>query len=728
MRTPLLSVLLAALANLSPTPSCAQGSQPVAPVRPVTETYFGTPVVDNYRYMEKLDDPEVQNWMKAQATYTRHVLDGLPGRAALLDRITALSNVGTSRGGFVRRGQRYFYQVSRPGDPVPRLCCRDGLQGEERLLIDPGKLGQGTTTHYALDYFVPSWDGKKLAYGVSAGGSEASVLHVMEVETGKILSEAIDRASDSVVSWRPDNHSFFYLRYLKRAPGTPPAELMFNARTYLHVLGSRPDGEGDAVVFGRGVAKGLDVPPGQGTYVLTWPDSPYAIAVANANMDDNPPTLFVARLNQVRDSATPWRRLARVEDGVRQFVVSGSRFCFLSQKGAPRARLLSIPLERPDLAKAKVLLPEGRAVMADLALAKEGFYVRQRDGAIAKIARVALDGGKVEEVPLPFEGNAFLSATDPLEPGLLLNVQSWVQSPRLVSFEPGAATVTDTGLIPPAKVDASRLAVTETFATSYDGTRVPLSIIMPKGLVQDSTHPALLIGYGSYGISMESRFMPTLLAWVEHGGVLAIAHIRGGGEYGEDWHLGGQKLTKPNTILDFIACGQHLVDVKYTRPSLLACNGGSAGGITVGGAMTWRPDLFAVILDQVGISDALRSETEPNGPPNIPEFGSTKTEAGFHGLYAMSAYAHVRDGVPYPAVLFTTGANDPRVSPWHMAKMAARVQAATTSGKPVLLRVDYDAGHGLGSTRAQRNAVLADMLAFALWQMKDPGFQPTTNP
>ena len=332
MRMPLLPVLLAALANLSPTPIRAQDFQPVAPLRPVTETYFGTPVVDNYRCMEKLDDPEVQNWMKAQAAYTRRILDGLPGRAALLDRITALSNAVTRRGGFVRRGQRYFYQVSQPGDPVPRLCYRDGLKGEERLLIDPGKLGQGTTTHYALDYFVPSWDGKRLAYGVSTGGSEASVLHVMEVETGNVLSEAIDRASDSVVSWRPDNRSFFYLRYLKRAPGTPPAEMMYNARTYLHVIGSHPDGEGDAVVFGRGVAKGLDVPPGQGTYVLTWPASPYAIAVANANMDDNPPTLFVARLDQVRGSATPWRRLARVEDGVRQFEVSGSQFCFLSRR------------------------------------------------------------------------------------------------------------------------------------------------------------------------------------------------------------------------------------------------------------------------------------------------------------------------------------------------------------------------------------------------------------
>ena len=212
----------------------------------------------------------------------------------------------------------------------------------------------------------------------------------------------------------------------------------------------------------------------------------------------------------------------------------------------------------------------------------------------------------------------------------------------------------------------------------------------------------------------ESFFWASSLAWIERGGVCAIAHVRGGGEYGEDWHRGGMMKTKLNTVFDFIACGQYLVDQKYTVPRKLAGNGASAGGITVGGALTWRPDLFGVILDQVGMSDTLRSETEPNGPPNISEFGSTKTEDGFHGLYAMGAYHHVVDGTPYPATMFVTGANDPRVAPWHMMKMAARVQAATSSGKPVLLRIDYDAGHGIGSNRSQREHELADMWGFAL--------------
>jgi prolyl oligopeptidase len=260
--------------------------------------------------------------------------------------------------------------------------------------------------------------------------------------------------------------------------------------------------------------------------------------------------------------------------------------------------------------------------------------------------------------------------------------------------------------------------------TSYDCTRVPLSIVYRKGLVLDGSHPTFLEGYGSYGVVSESFFWSSSMAWIERGGIWAIAHVRGGGEYGEDWHRAGMMKTKLNTVFDFIACGQYLIDQKYTTSKRLVGEGGSAGGITVGRAMTLRPDLFGVILDHVGLSDTLRFETEPNGPPNVVELGSVKSEDGFHGLYAMSPYEHIVPGTAYPAVMFLTGANDPRVAPWHMMKMAARTQAATSSGKPVLLRIEYDAGHGMGSNRSQREVQLADTWSFALWQVGDPDFQP----
>jgi prolyl oligopeptidase len=724
----LVVTILCALSGFSSATSFADDTVPVAPVRPVTDTYFGTEVVDNYRYLENLKDPEVAGWMKAQANHTRTTLDSLPGRAALEERIHALSNTDLRRSGFTRIGNRYFYLQLESGAQQPKLFYRDGLNGEEHQLIDPSQLGKGTSTHYALDFFKPSHDGKLLAYGLSAGGSEESVLHVLNVETGEILPDAIDRTNNNIVSWLPDNHSFFYLRYVKPGPNVPQNELLYNARTYLHKLGSHTSGDGDALVFGRGVNKNLEVPEGQGTYVVLGHNANFAVAAANHNMDSNPSTLYVAPLSKVNGTATPWHKFADVEDGVTQFALFDDKLYFLSQKGASHFRLLSVPLAHPDLKQATVVVPESKSVLTGFAIAREGIYIRERDGAVSHVKHVSFDGKDSHSITLPFEGAVLGLVTDPSETGVLFNMQSWVHPASLFSYDATADKTSDTGLIPLSKIDTSQLESKEVLATSYDGTRVPLSIIYKKGIALDGSHPAILEGYGSYGNSLDSSFNGTRVAWLERGGIFAIAHIRGGGENGEDWHRDGQKRTKLNTVYDMIACGQYLIDTHYTSSKYLAARGGSAGGITVGGAFTLRPDLFSVILDQVGMSDTLRSETEPNGPPNISEFGSTKTEEGFHGLYAMSPYEHVRDGTAYPAILFTTGANDPRVAPWHMAKMTARTQAATTSKRPVLLRIDYDAGHGIGSNRSQRDVETADLWAFTLWQMGDPAFQPATKP
>ena len=722
-----LRLSLALLSALAANAFAGAPGQPVAPVKPVTDTYFGTSVVDNYRYMEDLADPEVKTWMKGQADYTRGQLDALPGRAALLQRVHALSNADLQRGNFVRRGNRLFYTVTEPGAPLPKLYWRDGVKGAEHLLVDPGAMGQGSATHYSLDYAMPSWDGKRLAYGISAGGSEKSVMHVMDVETGKVLAESIERTSGSIVAWRPDNQSFFYTRYVKPTPGMPANETMYNARTYLHVVGAQVDGEGDAVVFGRGVNAHLDVPEGQATWIVASPDSRWVLAIANHNDDDNPSTVYVAPLAQVKGAGTPWRKVADASDGLTKFMLHGDTLLAMSQKGAPHFRLLSMPLANPVLAKAAVVVPEGNGVLTDVEMAQDGLYTRTRDGAVSHVHRVSFDGKRSQPVPQPFEGNVNQLVADPHVPGALFSMRGWLQSTRTLAYDPAANQSTDTALNPPSSIDTSALVSEEVLATGDDGTLIPLSILHRKDMVADGSHPTILSGYGSYGLSSEPSFTATNVAWLERGGVLAIAHVRGGGELGEAWHMGGFKQTKLNTVFDFIACGQYLVDHRYTAPARLGGLGGSAGGITVGGTLTRRSDLFAVILDVVGMSDTLRFETEPNGPPNVVEFGSTKTEDGFHGLYAMSTYAHVRDGTPYTAVLFSTGANDPRVSPWQMAKMAARVQAASSSGKPALLRIDYDAGHGLGSSTSQREALLADLWSFGLWQMGDAAFQPAAH-
>jgi prolyl oligopeptidase len=712
----------------------ADAGPPVAPVRPVTTNYFGTPVTDNYRYMENLKDPAVQAWMKAQNDYTRQIVAQIPGRATLAKQLEGLLGSDLKRGEFQRRGERLFYEVLQPGAQLPKLAWRDGLQGKEHILLDPAKLAKDSAHHYALDWYAPSWDGRYVAYGVSEGGSENSVLHVRDVANGRELAESIDRTEDCVVSWRPDNRSFFYLRYPKPTPETPPSQTLYNAVTFVHVLGKNAQGDGDTAVFGRGVTPAVDVPEGQGTYIVLSPDSRYAVAVANHNMDNNPNSFYVAALDQVRGADTPWQRIATTEDGVTDVEPHGDRLYVLTEKGASRFQLLSLAADHPQLDQAQVVVPEGAGVLDSFVPAGDALYLAVRAGASFELQRVGFDGQGLQTIPLPFAGTVAELCADPRHAGVLFNLQGWLHSAREISYQPGAgadaapgaAAARDTGLIPPSRSESDAFEAREEFAVSYDGT--PISILSKRGIARDGSHPAMVYGYGSYGISLDPSYNAARLAWLEHGGVFAIVHIRGGGEYGDAWHRAGQKLWKINSILDFDAGAQYLIDQHYTQSKYLVANSASAGGIIMGGAITLDPGLFRVVLDDVGISDALRSETEPNGPPNVPEMGSTSQEEGFHALYSMSGYAHVHDGTPYPAVMFTTGANDPRVASWQMLKMAARVQAATSSARPVLLRIDYDAGHGFGSSVLQRVNLLADEWSFAFWQLGLPGFQRGDSP
>lgn len=712
------------IALLALTASVAVGAPPpVAPVMPVTEDYFGTPVTDNYRYFEDQTNPQVQAWMKGQADYARSVLDSLPGRRALLDRVTAIDKTLVVVFDVQQRRGRYFYQKRRPEDQIAKLYYRDGLKGAEHLLLDPASLGTATA-HAALDFYVPSWDGHLLVYGVSLGGSENSVLHMLDVAGKRAFKETIDRTSLSVVSWLPDNSGFFYLRYNKPIPGMKAADKLYNGRTYMHTLGANPNGDDDAAVFGRGVRANLEVPEGQGTYIRTAPDSPYALAVANQNMDQNPSTLYVVRLDSIKGEATPWRKIADVDDAMTQFQTQGEYLYFLTSKGAPRFKLARLLLANPDLTRASDVVAESRTVLTGFAIASDGVYLSARDGAATRVLRASADGAHQHEVPTPFNGTAVIAAADSRQSGAIIDLTGWIEPEQLYRYDPASDTTSVTGLVPAPRLDTSQLTAEEVFVTSYDGTRVPLSIVHQKSAARDGARPTLLFGYGAYGLSYDPYFTAMFLSWIERGGVIAVAHVRGGGEYGEDWHRGGEKLTKLNTVFDFIACAEYLVAAHYTAPRYLAGQGASAGGILIGGALTWRPDLFAAIIDLVGVTDTLRFEVTPNGPPNTGELGSIKTEDGFHGLYAMSAYVHVRDGTPYPAVLLHTGANDPRVEPWIIAKMAARLESASSSSKPILLDVDYDAGHGIGSQREQTRKLWADQMAFALWQFGVPEFQP----
>ena len=720
-RRPCLAVA-AAMLTLLLLPQVHAAPPPPPPVRDVTETHFGVTVHDPYRYFENLEDPEVAAWIKEQAHFTREVLDRVPQRAALYKEIARYGDSASARVSSVQvSGDFVYYEKRRATDNLPKLYVRKGWRGKERLLVDPERMQPVGSAHYAIDYYAPSPDNRHVAYGISLGGSEQSVLHVMDLVTGKETAEHIDRANYASPAWLPDGR-LLYSRLQKLAAGAPVTDKYQNQRVFVHTLGTDPDG--DPVVFGSGVAPGIDVRPAELVFVALAPGSKHLLAVA-VNGTQHELRVWTAPLAALDGARTPWKMVADTSDDVTDVSVTGDRLFAVSHKDASRSQVLEVSLPDPDIAHARVVVPVAESVVTGVAAAGDAVYVRRMNGGISELLRVGYDGGPASAVKLPFDGDIDALASDPRVPGLLFSMGGWTRFGSVFAYQPQAQRVVDTGLQPQGPYDTARDLVSEEVkATAPDGTSIPLSLVYRKGLKTDGSNPTILWGYGSYGISETPSYSPTLLPWFERGGIFAVCHVRGGGEYGEDWYKAGYQATKPNTWHDAIACAQWLVDHRYTSPPKLAVRGGSAGGILVGRAITERPDLFGAAIDDVPTSDTLRMEFSSNGVPNIPEFGSVKTEAGFRGLLEMSPYAHVKDGVAYPAVLLTTGFNDPRVDAWEVAKMAARLQAATSSGKPILLRVDYDAGHGFGSTKKSAYELAADRMAFLLWQLRVPGYQP----
>jgi prolyl oligopeptidase len=699
-------------------------SPPVAPVRPVTEDYFGTKVVDPYRYMENLNDPEVQAWFKGQDDFTRSVLAQIPGRPRLLARIKQLDQSAPYQVQGVQRmkGEKYFYQKMLASEEVGKLYEREGLTGADKLLVDPNKFITTPGTHYSLNYFIPSYDGKYVAYGISPGGSEDAVIHILDVASGRDTGEIIDRSWYGGIAWLPDNQSFVHIRFQKLAPDADPKERRLKSRVYLHRVGT--DAETDVPVFGYGVNAGIDLDPSDNSGVYTDPRSRFVLATVTRGFA-NENAIYVTTVDSLGKPGTQWKKICGPEDDVTGFDLRGDDLFLLSHKDAPRYKVLRTSFSHSDVANATVVVPPGEAVIQNVVAAPDALYVQELDGGIGRLLRVPYDGGASQLVSLPVNGTLFLTGGDPRLPGFLMGLTSWTKAVRIYFYDPETKRVTDTGLQPTGPFgDPKDIEATEVKARSYDGTMVPLSIITKKGIKLDGSHPTLLSGYGAYAINMQQYFDPTGLAWLERGGVLAVAHVRGGGEYGEEWHQGAMNQNKPNTWRDFIACGEYLVQHGYTSPAKLAGEGGSAGGILIGRAFTERPDLFAAALDDVGLSDMIRDMFSPDGLLNVPEYGDLKTPDGFKNLYEDSAYYHVKDGTRYPAVMVTTGWNDPRVVSWEPGKMAARLQAAA-GGKPVLLRVDYQGGHGgWGATRSQIDELEADKLSFLLWQFGVPEFQP----
>ncbi len=699
---------------------------PVAAVKPVTDDYFGTRITDPYRWMETEPNPQFGDYLHAENDHARSVLARIPGRDALAREVGAVSGLAARVRTVQPAAGRLFFLKREAGAQIDRLVMLDAA-GHETVLVDPSTLGTGGR-HAEIDQFAPSMDGSLVAYGVSTGGSENSTLHVIETATRTVRPDTIDRSQFAGVSWAPDNRSFFFARLPAGSATAAPDQQYAHMQVYRHVLGQDP--QADASVLDSDHLpfpfKAAAVFPS----VSVTEGSDYALAEVSNGVSPEM-TLYAAPLSGLLDGHADWKRVAVPSDGVVGVAVRGNRIDLMTHDGAPRLKAVETSLAAPDLAHAAVVVPEGSGVLTAISAAKDGLYYATREGAVFALHRLGEGAVRPDAIALPFAGTiapdengAGGLVTDPVRPGALVGLESWIRPRVWLRYDPVARTLSDTGILPPFPRNLSGYESVETFATAPDGTRVPLSIVTRKGLARDGRRPTYLVGYGAYGISYDPAFSPAFLPWLDRGGVYAVAHVRGGGEGGQAWHDAGKIDTKQNTIHDFIAAGEALVAKGYTDRAHLGGEGTSAGGILIGGAITQRPDLFRAALIRVGATNTIREEYTAGGPANIPEFGTVKDRAQFPSMLAMDAYNHVRKGVDYPAVLLTGGADDPRVTVWIPAKMTAKLQADTASRRPVLFRVEFDAGHGIGSTRKQRDDETADEFAFLLWQFGETGFQP----
>ena len=693
-----------------------------APAKPVVETVCGEQVTDPFRYMENFHDPAVMSWVRSQSDYARSVLDAIPGRQGLLDKMQEFDGRRsvTAYNLRITDNDRYFYLKRTPADETGKLYVRDGFDGAETLLFDPADFDKEQGRHYVIGTVAPNDDGSTVVFSVFANGSEDAVLLIMDVEGRTFYPEKIDRSRFAGPSWLPDGKAFLYTRLRPAAPGVNP---QYDSSAWLHRVGTDP--ATDRMIFSRTLNPQLGIRPEDIPQVVMHKESGHLFGFVS-NVDSRL-TAYYAAAGDLQKQQIAWKKLFMPADDVHDFELTDKDIYFLTAKDAPGFRLLKVSLANPDLTQAETVVPGvPGATLSGFALTKDGlYYTLAKNGVSEELYFQKYGSRSPAKIPLPFDaGTVRLTSKGYHFSDIWMVLAGWSRDFRRYRFDLTSGKFRVETISSPAEYpEYENLTVEEVTVPSADGVDVPLSIIYQKGLARDGKNPVLLYGYGAYGNSMTPFFNPSLLTWTLKGGVLAILHVRGGGELGEEWHRAGMKADKPNTWKDAIASAEYLVSKGYTSAKRIAINGGSAGGILVGMTMTERPDLFAAGIPEVGLMNPLRGEETPNGPVNVPEFGSVSVAEECRALLAMDPYLNIRDGVDYPAALITAGLNDPRVAPWQPAKFAARLQEATASPQPVLFLVNFKAGHGIGNTKTLAFEELADVLSFGLWQTGHPEFQ-----
>ncbi|HLW84656.1 MAG TPA: prolyl oligopeptidase family serine peptidase [Candidatus Sulfotelmatobacter sp.] len=729
--THFLLTLLLALAAFAQSPSIPK--PPDTPKRPVTDEYQGVKVIDDYRWLENWDDPAVKQWSAAQNARTREYLDHLPARAAIKDRLHQLVAASSAAYyGLQFRAGMLFAMKYQPPQQQPMLVVLRSADdpASARVIFDPN--AASAKGALAVDFYVPSFGSKYVAAALSENGSEDASAHIFDVDTGKELSDVVPRVNFATaggsIAWKADNSGFYYTRY-PQGNERPPADANFYQQVYFHKLGTDP--KEDAYVIGK------DFPRIAEIHLRTSDDGRWLL-VSVGNGDGG------QFAHYLMDLEGHWTQLTHFEDGIVavKFGVDPGLY-LLSRKDAPRGQILRLPLDHLDLAQARVIVPQSpggapgasgdendRASIENFVPAWNHLYVIDIIGGPSRMRvfeRKASDRGpgasapgleQTGEVPLP-PVSAIGQVVSIGAGDVLFYTSTYITPAAWYHFDAATGKATRTALYETSPVSFDDAEVVREFATSKDGTRVPMNIIRRKGTTLDGSNPALLYGYGGYGISEMPFFLGSFArSWLDQGGVYVDANLRGGAEYGEEWHMAGNLTHKQNVFDDFIASAQYLIDHKYTAPAHLAILGGSNGGLLMGAAFTQRPDLFRAVVSEVGIYDMLRVELDPNGAFNVTEFGTVKDPDQFKALYAYSPYHHVKNGTAYPAVYMPTGENDHRVNPMQSRKMIARLQAATSSNRPILLRTSSAAGHGsIGAALDEQIEQQADMVSFLFDQL-----------
>jgi prolyl oligopeptidase len=708
----------------STTSAAAVAGPPVAEVKPMAEILHGTRIIDNYRWLENGASPETQKWVEAENRYTRALLDPLPGRDAIHKRLMELLSIGSVTPPQIA-GRYYFYTRREGMQNQPVLYVREGgaagQEAKDRVLVDANALAADGTV--ALDWFEPSNNGKYVAYGTSAGGSEMSTLHIIETKTGTQLPDTIERTRAASIAWLHDNSGFYYTRYPKKGD-VPDGQEMYNRHVFYHDLGTDPDT--DTPVFGEG-RDAEDWPS-----VSLSDDGRWLLITVQEGWTKS--ELFLMDLK----NGTPPTRVTTGKNFLYQGSVYQGRVFITTDEDAPRYRVFVADAGNYDRENWKELIPQGDAVLQGAAVFGGKLFTQYEQNASSQLRVFDLDGKKISDLTLPAIGTVFGTGGKWNRDEVFFGFHSFTFAPSIYRYDLKDGSTSLWTKVDAPSIDPSAYEVRQEWFASKDGTRVPMFVVYKKasasglskgsGLFKDSGlfkkdghNPTLLTAYGGFNVSLTPSFSRTAYLWMEHGGVFAVANLRGGAEFGEDWHRAGMLDMKQNVFDDMIAAAEHLIAEKYTDKNHLAIQGGSNGGLLMGAMMTQRPDLFRAVVCQVPLLDMLHYQDFQIAKLWIPEYGSAENPEQFKWLYAYSPYHHVKAGVEYPAVLFMTADTDTRVDPMHAKKMAALMQASAKNGRsktrPILLRIEAKAGHGAGKPVAKQIEEFTDVYSFLFWQL-----------